>query len=206
MEIILRPEQPSDYWDTEYVVKKAFWNLHYPGCNEHYLVHLLRKDAAYLPEISRVAEVDGKVAGVIMYSRAWVCGDAGNREILTFGPLCVEPSLQRRGIGGQLLEETMALARSQGHQAIVIFGEPEYYPRHGFRTCDHFGITTWEGKNMDAFMGIELVAGGLKGIQGRFKESDVFFNLPQEDVDAYDKGFPQIPKMRLPGQWESEPI
>ena len=87
MEIILRPERPSDYWDTEYVVKKAFWNLHYPGCNEHYLVHLLRKDAAYLPEISRVAEVDGKVAGVIMYSRAWVCGDAGNREILTFGPL-----------------------------------------------------------------------------------------------------------------------
>ena len=36
MEIIIRQELPEEYWETEYMTKKAFWNLHFPGCNEHY--------------------------------------------------------------------------------------------------------------------------------------------------------------------------
>ena len=47
MEIIIRQELPDEYWETEYMTKKAFWNLHFPGCNEHYLVHRLRSDKAY---------------------------------------------------------------------------------------------------------------------------------------------------------------
>ena len=70
MEIIIRQELPEEYWETEYMTKKAFWNLHFPGCNEHYLVHRLRSDKAYIPELSRVAVADGKIVGTIMYSAA----------------------------------------------------------------------------------------------------------------------------------------
>ena len=50
----------------------------------------------------------------------------------------------------------MKLAKNQGYNGIVIFDEPEYYPRIGFKTCDHFNITTVDGKNFDAFMAYEL--------------------------------------------------
>lgn len=62
MSIVIREERFEDYYDTEYMTQKAFWNLHCPGCNEHLLVHKLRTDVAYIPEIRRVAEKDGKIA------------------------------------------------------------------------------------------------------------------------------------------------
>lgn len=201
MEIVIREERFEDHWDTEYMTQKAFWNLHNPGCSEHLLVHKLRSDAAYVPEISRVAEKDGKIVGTILYSRAKVVEGDLTHEVLVFGPLCVEPSLQNMGIGGLLLETTMQLARDAGYKAIIIFGEPGYYPKHGFVPCNHFGITTSTGENFDAFMGIELIPGGLEDVHGKFYEADLFENLPDAEVDEFNKKFPYMEKLRLPGQW-----
>jgi predicted N-acetyltransferase YhbS len=204
MGIVIREERVEDWLDTEYMTQKAFWNLHCPGCSEHLLVHKLRSDAAYVPEISRVAEKDGKIVGAIMYSRAKVVDGDLTHEVLTFGPLCVEPSLQKTGIGGLLMETTMQLARDAGYKAIIIFGSPGYYPRHGFVPCNHFGITTSTGENFDAFMGIELIPGGLEDVHGKFYEADVFEDLPGEEVDEFNKKFPYMEKLRLPGQWGYE--
>ena len=203
MDIVIRKERPEDYWNTEYMTQKAFWNLHVPGCSEHLLVHKLRTDAAYIPELSRVAEKDGKIVGTIMYSRSKVVDKNMVYEVLTFGPLCVEPSFQNTGIGGLLLETTMQLARTAGHKAIIIFGEPGYYPKHGFVPCDPFGITTSNGENFDAFMGIELIPGGLDGIRGKFYTAEVFENLTEEGVNEFNKKFPSMTKLRLSGQWGS---
>lgn len=204
MSIVIREERFEDYYDTECMAQKAFWNLHCPGCNEHLLVHKLRTNAAYIPEISRVAEKDGKIIGTIMYSKAKVVDGNVEHEVLVFGPLCVEPCFQNTGIGGLLLETTMQLAREAGYKAIIIFGEPGYYPKHGFVTCDHFGITTSKGENFDAFMGIELIPGGLNGVHGKFYEADVFENLTEMEVDEFNKNFPYMEKLRLPGQWGYE--
>ena len=95
----------------------------------------------------------------------------------------------------------MKLAKNEGYNGIVIFGEPEYYPRIGFKTCDHFNITTVDGKNFDAFMTYELNKDSMNGIKGRFYESKVFEDLQQEDVEEYDKKFPFMKKLRFPGQW-----
>lgn len=95
----------------------------------------------------------------------------------------------------------MQLAKEAGYKAIVIFGEPGYYPKHGFKTCDNFGITTADGGNHDAFMGIELVSDGLRNVSGKFYEDDVFKNPPEIEVDEFDKNFPYMEKLRLPGQW-----
>ena len=64
--IIIRKETTEDYKKTEYMVMRAFWNLHGPGCNEHLMVHKLRDSKDYLPDCSRVAELDGQIVGVIM--------------------------------------------------------------------------------------------------------------------------------------------
>lgn len=201
-ELEIRPETEADHYAAEEMTRRAFFNKHHLGCDEHYLVYKLRGDKDYLPELSRLAVKDGTVIGAIYYSKARVESAAGAREVLTFGPLCVAPEWQGCGVGELLLRETMAMAAKMRYKGIVIYGEPDYYPRIGFKTCDHFCITTPEGKNFDAFMGIELCAGGMKGIEGKFYESDAFTDLPKDEAEAYDKKFSPIKKMRFPGQWD----
>ncbi len=201
-DIIIRQETIEDYYETENMVMKAFWNLHGPGCNEHLLVHKLRESDVYLPQISRIAEIDGQIVGTIMYSKAVIHGEDKDHEVLTFGPLCVLPGMQDYGVGGKLLEYTMNLAREAGYKGIVIFGEPGYYPKHGFKTCDNFGIRTMWDANFDSFMGIELVEGAFEGITGKFEEGDVFGDYPQEEIDEYTAKFSPIGKAKFPGQWD----
>ena len=136
--IIIRQENPKDYFETEHMTMRAFWNLHGPGCNEHLLVHKLRESEDYIPELSRVAELDGRIVGAIFYSKAKVVDGDVTHEVLTFGPLAVEPTCFSMGIGRMLLEETIKLAKEAGYLGIVICGEPEYYPKHGFLTADMF--------------------------------------------------------------------
>lgn len=200
--LMIRKEMKEDYYNSEYMTKKAFWNLHYPGCDEYYLVHLLRNNEDYIEDLSRVAELDGKIIGGIYYSKAYVLDGDTRVEVLNFGPLCVDPEYQNKGIGGMLLETTIKEAREKGYKCIIIFGEPGYYPKHGFKTCDQFGITTKEGKNFDAFMGYEIVPNAFSEISGKFYESEVFDQLDPGKVEEYDKKFPYMEKLKLPGQWE----
>ncbi|WP_346897574.1 GNAT family N-acetyltransferase [Clostridium sp. UBA7503] len=201
-EVEIRMETEDDWYNVELMTQRAFWNKHHLGCDEHYLVHKLRKNKDYLPELSRIAVKDGKVIGCIMYSKAKIVDGVDTHEIITFGPLCVEPKWQGSGVGELLLRETMKLATNRGYKGIVIFGEPDYYPRIGFKTCDNFNITTADGKNFDAFMGIELAEDSMKGIKGKFYESEVFENLPKVEVEEYNKKFPKLQKLRFPGQWD----
>lgn len=201
-DIEIRMETRDDWYDVELMTQHAFWNKHHLGCDEHYLVHKLRGHKDYIPEISRIAVKDGKIIGCIMYSKSRIVDEDQTHDIITFGPLCVEPEWQGCGVGELLLKETMKLAADKGYKGIVIFGEPDYYPRMGFKTCDNFNITTSNGKNFDAFMGIELSYGSMKGIKGKFYESEVFNNLQKEEVEEYNKKFPELKKLRFPGQWD----
>lgn len=203
--ITVRSETKEDYYNSEWMTKKAFWNKHHSnlGCDEHYLVKVLRESADYIPEVSRIAVVEGRVVGGIWYSKSKVITKEKEYDILNFGPLCVEPEYQGTGVGGILLEETKKLAKEAGYDGIIIFGEPGYYPKHGFKTCDNYGITTIDGKNYDAFMGIELQPGAFEKMRGGYyTESEVFEQLAKDKVEAYDQNFPHMDKMKLPGQWD----
>lgn len=201
-ELEIRREREPEYHDTEEMTMRAFWNKHHRGCNEHLLVHKLRDSEDYLPELSRVAVKDGRVIGGIFYSRAWLKRGEQKKEILTFGPLCVDPDWQGTGVGEMLLQETMTAAREAGYPGIVILGEPDYYPLRGFVTCDRFGITTPEGKNFDAFMGVELVPGALSEFGGSFYESEIFEQLSAEEEEVFSVQFPPLEKQYFPMQWD----
>lgn len=201
-DVTIRPEEKSEYHKTEEVALRAFWNKYHLGCNEHLLVHKLRNSNVYVPQLSRVAVIDNEIVGVICYTRTSLQNGDQTKEILTFGPLCVAPEWQGCGIGGLLLEETLELARESGYEGVVIFGEPDYYPLHGFQTCDHFGITTGDGKNFDAFMGIEIVEQGLTSFGGKFCEPDIFEDLPEEENEEFTKQFDVPDKKQFPCQWD----
>jgi predicted N-acetyltransferase YhbS len=190
LEINLRLEKPSDYRVVEELTREAFWGMNHPNCDEHYLVHILRKIPAFVPELDFVAEIGGKIVGNIMYSRAKVVGDAGTEhEVLTFGPISVLPEYQNRGVGKALLKHTIEEAKRLGYRAIVFFGHPDYYPRVGFRRAEEFGITTASGKNIDALMAMPLYDGALDDIKGRFYEDPVF-RVDAERAEEFDKSFP----------------
>lgn len=200
--LVIRPEKESEYHKTEEIVLRAFWNKHHLGCNEHLLVHKMRNSDVYLPELSRIAVMGEEIAGVICYAKAKLRNGDKEKEILTFGPLCVAPKWQGCGVGTLLLKETLALAKEAGYEGVVILGEPDYYPRHGFQTCDCFGITTADGKNFNAFMGIELTEGGLSDFGGKFIEPDVFEDLPEEENERLTREFDAPALQRFPCQWD----
>ncbi len=195
--IELRPEGPADFRAVEELTRNAFWNHHAPGCDEHYLAHILRESSDFVPELDYVAVHDGKVVGNIMYTRAKIVLDrGGEREVLCFGPLAVDPAFQGRGVGGALIERTKTLARELGYKAILIFGDPEYYSRFGFVPAERYGVGTSWGVYIISLQALELQPGALEDCEGYFEESGDY-QIDPEASAAFDKGFP--PKEKVSG-------
>ena len=68
MNIVFRLETESDYFETEKMTE-AFWDLYKPGCNEHFVLHQLRKSPDFIPELDYVAVDNGTLVGNIVYSK-----------------------------------------------------------------------------------------------------------------------------------------
>ncbi|MFU0844087.1 MAG: hypothetical protein ACFWT8_05930 [Lacticaseibacillus casei] len=76
MTTTIRPEQPSDYRQVETIHRNAFWNLYVPGADEHYLAHIIRNHADFVPELDLVLERNAQVIGNIMYTKAKLIDEA----------------------------------------------------------------------------------------------------------------------------------
>lgn len=141
MNITIRRTTEADYRATELITREAFWNLHVPGCLEHYLLHTMRSHEDYIKELDYVALVNDEIVGNIIYTKSFVTSD-GNQviETLSFGPISVKPEYQRTGIGSLLISKTKELVHEMDMPAIVIFGHPCNYVKHGFVSSKHFQI------------------------------------------------------------------
>lgn len=198
--IRIRPETQSDHLAVEALTREAFWNLYRPGCDEHYLAHVMRSHEDFLPELAFVAEVDGHVVGSILFTRSWVFNELGERVVTaTFGPLCVHPAWQRRGVGTALIEHTKALVVQKGFPAILILGDPHNYCRHGFRTGKDLGVSSLDGKFPLGLLVLELRPGFFAGHQWKLQTSAVYEFDPAL-VDAYDTRFSAREKKHQPSQ------
>ena len=76
----IRLEQEKDYFNVEDLTREAFWNVYRLGCMEHYVVHNLRKDKAFVKELDYVIEEDGKIFASIFYATANVKLENGEYE------------------------------------------------------------------------------------------------------------------------------
>ncbi len=189
MDIFIRPEESKDYRIVEELTREAFWNLHVPGCNEHLLAHNLRSCGAFVSELDFVAESGGEVAGNIMYCRSKVIREDGTEhEVLTFGPVSVWPKLQSKGIGAALIRHSLTVAADMGFTAVLIYGDPAYYVRFGFKPAQAYDIRTAHGRFHQALQALELVPGALNGISGRFCEDEAY-NVDDAELEAFDATF-----------------
>lgn len=139
--IQLRQEVPKDYFETETIVREAFWNCYTPACYEHYLIHIMRKCPAFLPELDFVATDGEKIVGNVMCLKGYITGDNRKRyDVLSLGPIGVLPEYQGKGIGGMLIAKTKEIAKEMGFRGILLFGDPNYYTRKGFVAVETLGI------------------------------------------------------------------
>ena len=196
MNIIIRRETPADHYAVEEITRDAFWQFWEENedrkiCDEHLLVHKLRSVEALVQELNCVAEIDGKIAGHIIYTKSRIESDDGKtHETLTFGPLTVAPEYQSQGIGKKLMQYTFEEARKLGYRAVLIFGIPDYYPRVGFKRAMELGIAPPDGEGFDAFLVYTLYEGALDGITGKYYIDDIYRQMTQEEALEFDKRFP----------------
>ncbi len=201
---IIRPETKDDYRTVETITREAFWNLNFPGCDEHYFVHTMRDHHDFIPELDFVIEADGQVIGNVMYTRAKLVDETGEEKpILSFGPVCIHPAYQRRGYGKALLEHSFAKALELGYDTIVIFGNPDNYVARGFRSCRKYNVCL-EGNAFPAAMLVkELKPGALDGRKWYYHESTASEACRDtEAVERFDALFPPKEKKWQPSQEE----
>lgn len=162
MKILIRPETTADFVAIHELNKTAFGQD-----NEARLVDLLRQSDAFIPGLSLVAMMDDIIVGHILFTKIKIKDEQGNVfESLALAPMAVQPALQKRGIGGQLIRSGLAEAKTLGYQSVIVLGHEHYYPKFGFVPAEKWQIKAPFDVPSNVFMGIELVKDGLKGISG----------------------------------------
>lgn len=194
MQIHIQQTKTEDFRITENITREAFWNLFQPGCDEHLLLHNLRKSNSYVPELDLVALNGNEMIGHLLITKAKVVDMQGvEHQVLCVGPVSVLPELQMKGVGAKLLNESIAIAKALGYAAMILFGHPDYYHRFGFVNAQKYGITTKDGKNFEPFMALELYPNALQTVTGKFYEDNAF-EVNQEQLVEFEKLFPHKEK------------
>ena len=212
----IRVEEKRDYSTVEGLVREAFWNVYRPGCTEHYVLHHLRSNPDFIPELAFVMEVDGKIIGQNVFVKAQITRDDGfineikTRQtaesrvknevsldqtygtafpILTMGPICIANEYKRKGYGKILLDYSLEKAKALGYWAVCFEGNIDFYGKSGFDFASKFGIKYAglpEGMAADFFLCKELQAGYLDGITGVYATPAAYF-VAEENPEDFEK-------------------
>lgn len=174
MNIIIRQETEKDYKLSETVVEKAFKNAEHTDHKEHLLVAKLRKSDAFIPELSLVAELDGEIVGHIMLTKLLIENEGSKYDSLALAPVSVVPEHQNKGIGSELISESLKIAKELGLKSVIVLGHDKYYPRFGFKPASTWGIKAPFDVPDEAFMALELEDGSLEDISGTVVYSKEF--------------------------------
>lgn len=163
----IRKETPEDYQRVVELTERAFKTLPLSEGKEGMLVQNLRKSNSFIPELSLVAEIEGKVVGHILFSPIIIDNGQQQFRSLVLAPVSVLPEFHHKGIGSQLILAGHQKAMELGYQSVILVGHPEYYPKFGYKRC-----STWNIKSPidlpsdDVFMALELSEGSLQGVTG----------------------------------------
>ena len=201
--ITIRLEKKEDYRAVENLIRESFWNVYRPGCLEHYVIHVLRDDPAFVPELDFVMERGGFLIGQNMFMKTVICADGGGEiPVLTMGPICIAPELKRQGYGKILLDFSLEKAAEMGFGAVLFEGNIGFYGKSGFFAASKFGIRyndMPEDADTSFFLCKELKTGYLSGVKGAYKTPNGYY-VNEHDAEEFDKSFPPKEKLKLEGQ------
>ena len=200
----IRQEESKDFFIVENLVREAFWNVYQPGCDEHFIVNQYRDNSDFIKELSLVLELDNKIIGYIMFSKAQIDCDNGTKlDVVTFGPLAIHPDFQRKGFGKILVDYSLEKAKDLGYTCVFICGNGEFYGKSGFVPATTKGIRYADDPEGEAlyFLCKELKESFLKDVYGIYHDPKGYF-IPHEKPEAFEKyesTFPKKEKLKLPG-------
>jgi len=163
LKVKIRREKPEDYSGVYIVNELAFEHE-----NESILVDRLRKSKHFVPGLSLVAELDGKIIGHILFTKLKILDKKGVvYNSLSLAPMAVKPSYQNLGIGTALVKAGLEKASKQGFESVIVLGHDKYYPRFGFEPASKWKITCPYEVPDEVFMALELVPGALNHVSGK---------------------------------------
>lgn len=191
----IRLETKDDYRKVEELTRDAFWNLYAPGCDEHYLCHILRGHKDFISELDYVVEHNDTIIASIMYTESFLLSDDQEKvRTVSFGPLCVHPDYQRKGIGTALIEKTRSVVKSMNIPAIIIYGDPHNYCKHGFKNGIDFKVSNMDGEYPLGLLVLELQNGFFGKKKWKIKQTDAFC-FDHEKAIEFDRKFAEKEKM-----------
>ena len=167
------------------------------------MIHVLRDDPAFVPELDFVMGLDGQLIGQNMFMCTVIQADDGRViPVLTMGPIGITPELKRRSYGKKLLDACLEMAAELGFGAVLFEGNIGFYSLFGFAYARNFGIRYHdlpEGADDSFFLCRELIPGYLDGITGVYQTPRGYY-MDDADVEEFDKSFPLKQKLKLSGQ------
>lgn len=201
--IVIRLEKKEERREVENLVRESFWNVYRPGCLEHFVLHELRNDADFVPQLDLVMLLDGRIIGQNVFVRAAIKSDGGeDLPIMTMGPICIAPEFKRQGYGKILLDYSLERAKEMGCGAVCFEGSIGFYGKSGFTYASEFGIRYHglpEGADQSFFLCKELAAGYLDGVTGEYSTPAGYF-VDEAAAEEFDKQFPPKEKLKLDEQ------
>lgn len=156
----IRPEIESDLSAIHAVHTQAF-----ERADEADLVDALRNEGHVV--CSLVAVNQDRIVGHILLTRLPLNTQDGIVPLLALAPVGVLPERQREGIGAALIQESIHQARAAGERGIIVLGHADYYPQFGFDA--ELARALRSPFSGDIWMALELVPGGLRGIEGEVR-------------------------------------
>ena len=205
-DIVIRGETPADYAAVENLVRESFWNIYRPGCLEHFVLHRLRDAPEFVRELDFVMEKGGRIIGQNVFVMAEIALDGGGvLPVLAMGPICIDRTLQRKGLGKKLLDYSLDRATELGFGAVCFEGNIDFYGKSGFDVASKKGVRYHglpEGADASFFLCKELRHGYLAGVRGEYAPPRPYFVADENpaEFEAFEATFPPKEKLVLPGQ------
>lgn len=184
-DIIIRPETPKDYKDIVSLVLRSFkeGTNYSDGTDIVALIEEIRVSKYYIPELSFVAEIDGKIVGHFLFSHFPLSktpkGEhADSKDIVMLAPVSVHADYFHKHVGATMLTLGIQKVKEYGFKGITVEGDFHFYNRVGFKTSSEYHIYPTSGYPMEeprCMMCQETHEGALEGIQG-YVVYDMYYN------------------------------
>jgi predicted N-acetyltransferase YhbS len=153
----VRAERASDVAAREALLDASF------GDNRHLRIcQRLRDGQTPAQGLAFSAVREGRLIGTV---RLWHVS-AGGVPALVLGPLAVDPSCRKLGIGRALVQRALAAAKARGHGAVLLLGDAPYYGRFGFSALKTGELRLPGPFEPDRLLALELREGALDGAWG----------------------------------------
>lgn len=185
--LIIRPEAHKDYKEIISLILRSFreGTDYSDGTNIIALVEEIRDSKYYIPELSFVAELDGKIVGHFLFSHFPISAkpdgtrtDPEDQSVVMLAPVSVHADHFHQGIGSTMIRLGIEQVKKYGYKGITVEGDYRFYNRVGFRTSSEFSIYPTSGFPMQeprCMMCQETYPGSLRGIHG-YIVYDMYYN------------------------------